>query len=93
MKERGLQRNVFSASEGNANFNRNEKEIAKPNLARDMIVERISHHLTGTGTCRALEVGCASGANLNALSCVEPIEGFGIEPSSDAIRAGQQTLS
>jgi SAM-dependent methyltransferase len=85
-----LQRDVFSDSEGNNFFNRNKSEIAKPNPARDMTVERISHHLVRTGTCRVLEVGCASGANLNALNNVKPIEGFGIEPSSDAVRVGQQ---
>jgi SAM-dependent methyltransferase len=89
MKEKNLQRDVFSDSEGNNFFFRNEKELAKPNLARDMTVERISHHLVGMETCRVLEVGCASGENLNALNSVIPIQGFGIEPSSDAIRAGQ----
>lgn len=93
MKKKSLQRDVFSDSEGNNFFNRNEKELAKPNLARDMTVERITHHLAGTTeTRRVLEVGCASGANLNALNGARPIEGFGIDPSSDAIRVGQQTF-
>jgi SAM-dependent methyltransferase len=92
MNERLLQRDVFAASEGNSFFSRNESEIAKPNFPRDIAVQRISHHLGAAGKCRVLEVGCASGANLNALNSVKVIEGFGIEPSSDAIRAGEQAF-
>ena len=92
MNEKDLQRDVFVDSEGNNFFYRNKNEIAKPNPARDLTVDRISHHVVGIETCRVLEVGCASGENLNALSRVKLIEGFGIDPSSEAIRAGQQAF-
>lgn len=39
-----------------------------------------------------LEIGCGQGHNLDALGRLRCIEGHGIEPSREAVRAGAQTF-
>jgi ubiquinone/menaquinone biosynthesis C-methylase UbiE len=87
-----LQRDVFKDVEGDSYFRRNEKQSTTSSPTRSVVTERMSHHLRGAGTPRVLEVGCASGANLSALSALTPIEGFGIDPSCNAIQVGHESF-
>jgi SAM-dependent methyltransferase len=88
-----FQRDIFREHEGNKFFERNEKCLASTSHVKSLVTERIAYHLAPAKKARVLEVGCASGDNLAALNSLKPIEGFGVDPSGDAIRAGKKSFS
>jgi SAM-dependent methyltransferase len=86
MKE--TQRDTFLETEGDGYFKRNEAALARTDGARNLVVQRIAHHLQKLPRAAVLEVGCATGGNLTALASLRPIDAFGIDPSPAAISAG-----
>ena len=87
-----FQRDTFSEIEGDKYFERNRKGLGEMSPGKRLVIERIAHHLESTKTTRVLEIGCASGGNLAALNSLRPIDGFGIEPSRDAVRVGNESF-
>jgi ubiquinone/menaquinone biosynthesis C-methylase UbiE len=85
-----LQRDTFMAREGDGYFERNAASLERGSHVRDLVLERLAHHLNPTATSRVLEIGCASGVNLSVLGQMRPIEGLGIDPSQAAVQAGSQ---
>jgi ubiquinone/menaquinone biosynthesis C-methylase UbiE len=92
VKSETFQRDVFRDREGDNYFVRNEKTLLGTSPVKSLVIERIAHHIAPSQGTRVLEVGCASGGNLAALNNLRTIEGFGIDPSSDAVRAGQESF-
>jgi SAM-dependent methyltransferase len=90
VSSKSVQRDAFREQEGNGYFLRNEESLKQRSPVRDLVTARIAHHLPTTAKSRVLEVGCASAGNLAALNEMRPIEGFGIDPSVNAVRAGQE---
>jgi SAM-dependent methyltransferase len=87
-----FQRDVFSENEGDRFFERNKGGLADDSPVKRFVVGRIAHHLARTEIPRVLEIGCASGGNLAALNILHPIDGFGIEPSRNAVRVGKDSF-
>jgi ubiquinone/menaquinone biosynthesis C-methylase UbiE len=83
-----FQRDEFLASEGNQWFARNRSALDTASPARERIVDRLAAQMTPGHAARVLEIGCGPGQNLMSLASRHPIEGHGIDPSSDAIAAG-----
>lgn len=76
---------IFLKSEGDAWFNRNRTEIIK-SLDKDEIPDLLSNlEITPT---QILDVGCASGDRLEVLRRKFNCEGYGVDPSRDAIESG-----
>ena len=92
MKKETFQRDAFSEIEGDKYFERNRNGLAEMSPGKRQLIERISHHLESMKATRVLEIGCASGGNLAALNSLRPIDGFGIEPSRDAVRVGNESF-
>lgn len=90
MKDETFQRDVFVAREGNKFFGRNKEGLASASPVKNLVTERIAHHLAPYQRARVLEVGCASGDNLAALCGRASVDCFGVDPSSDAVSAGKQ---
>jgi SAM-dependent methyltransferase len=86
-----FQRDAFIAQEANKFFGRNKEGLANDSPVKSLVTERIAHHLAPYQKARVLEVGCASGGNLAALRDRTSVDCFGVDPSSDAVRAGMQT--
>lgn len=88
MTSKDIQREAFLSGEGDGYFKRNQAALERNDDARNLVVSRISHHLNGMTGPRVLEIGCATGGNLAALGALNSIEGVGIDPSAEAVRAG-----
>lgn len=91
MTNETLQRDVFVSEEGNSYFDRNKTSLVSPSPIKNLVTERIAHHLAQQERACVLEVGCSSGANLAALSGLVRVDCFGVDPSGDAVRMGKQT--
>ncbi len=83
-----IQRDEFLASEGNQWFARNRSALDAASPARERIVDRLAGQLAPGRATRVLEIGCGQGQNLASLADRQPIEGHGIDPSSDAVASG-----
>jgi SAM-dependent methyltransferase len=83
-----IQRDEFLATEGNQWFARNRSALDAASPAREKIVDRLAGQLAPGRATRVLEIGCGQGQNLASLAARQPIEGHGIDPSSDAIACG-----
>ena len=92
MNRETYQRDIFSEIEGDKFFERNRKGLSEMSPATKRVIERIAQYVVSTKATRVLEIGCASGANLAALNSLRSIDGFGIEPSRDAVRAGTESF-
>lgn len=86
--QRPFQRDEFLASEGNQWFARNRAVLDAASPERERIVDRLACQMVPGYTARVLEIGCGQGQNLASLATRHPIEGQGIDPSSDAVAAG-----
>lgn len=82
------QKDIFLASEGDAWFSRNKKNIQRavedhsdPVVAA---IETLSIH-----PHEILEIGCADGWRLNQLASKYGANGTGIDPSAEAVREGR----
>lgn len=82
-----LQKQGFLDGEGDRWFARNRAALEGTSRLRDQVVGRI-HAALGAGGRRVLEIGCGQGANLAALHALGAIEGHGVEPSGEAVTAG-----
>jgi SAM-dependent methyltransferase len=82
------QKQDFLAGEGDQWFKRNRSALVAPSVVRDLTVQRIAAQLKGRPQCRLLEIGCGQGDNLEQLRAACPIEGHGIDPSSEAVATG-----
>ncbi|MDP9087165.1 MAG: class I SAM-dependent methyltransferase [Pseudomonadota bacterium] len=91
MKDETFQRDVFVTDEGNRYFGRNKDGLESPSPVKNLVTERLAHHLAPYQRAQVLEVGCSSGGNLAALSSRASVDCFGVDPSSDAVRVGKQT--
>lgn len=89
MKVETFQRDVFKEEEGDKYFKRNKEGLAGNSPAKELVVERIAHHIRLNHHAQVLEIGCASGGNLAALNALAPIAAFGIEPSHEAVVTGK----
>lgn len=87
-KETPHQRDEFLASEGDQWFARNRSALDATSPARERIVDRLAGQMPPGRAARVLEIGCGPGHNLALLASRRPIEGHGIDPSSDAIACG-----
>jgi SAM-dependent methyltransferase len=90
VSSKSSQRDIFREQEGNGYFLRNASSLEQPSVIGNLVAERIAHHLSPAVKSRVLEIGCASGTNLAALNELRPIDGYGIDPSTDAVHAGKQ---
>lgn len=90
MSQDPVQRDAFVAHEGDGYFERNQATLDRVTGVRDMVVQRIAHHLSTTTTSRVLEIGCATGANLSLLGTLRSVQGLGIDPSPAAVKAGNE---
>jgi ubiquinone/menaquinone biosynthesis C-methylase UbiE len=82
------QKKIFTAVEGDRWFARNADSEEYRSLSKDKLVEVMEHiELTPK---KVLEVGCSSGHNLHWIQQVFQAECYGIDPSKDAIQAGQE---
>ena len=90
MSDKTLQRNAFLEREGDGYFGRNAASLERGTHVRELVLQRLAHHLSPAQTSRVLEVGCASGNNLAILGSMRPIQGLGIDPSKAAVQAGNE---
>ncbi len=85
------QTNHFMHGEGDQWFLRNQKQLGATSEIRDRIADRVALQLPSQLTSAVLEIGCANGANLVALSSRRKITAFGIDPSLAAVQEGMKT--
>jgi SAM-dependent methyltransferase len=83
------QRDIFLSGEGDAYFQRNAdaysaRQAGRPGLALDVIRAYLRPG------ARVLEIGCASGLNLETLRREAGCQCCGIDPSGEAIDAGRR---
>lgn len=88
--DRVFQRDIFLEKEGDRYFERNHAVHDRADVVRETLIERIGHRLASRTTSRVLEIGCSSGGNLAALAQQRSIEGYGIDPSREAVEAGSK---
>ena len=84
------QRDTFIAEEGDKFFVRNKLGLAQPSTVKELVVGRVAHHLLWNESSCVLEIGCSSGGNLAALGDIASVDCFGVDPSDDAVRAGNE---
>lgn len=82
------QRDTFLVSEGDAYFNRNASKLGKEVLEEEAVwIDVLQQHLAERS--RILEIGCATGVNLERLRRLKGCLGAGVEPSPAAVKAGK----
>lgn len=81
----------FMHGEGDQWFLRNQKQLGATSEIRERIADQVALHLPSHLTSAVLEIGCANGANLAALSSRRKIKASGIDPSLAAVREGMRT--
>lgn len=86
------QKSEFLRGEGDQWFSRNRAALTAPSALRDMLVGRISDQLPTDRVSRVLEIGCGQGNNLAELGVRRSIEGHGVDPSKEAITAGERNF-
>jgi SAM-dependent methyltransferase len=84
-----FQRDAFSGDEGDRFFSRNKEGLSAASPLKTWVTERIARHLPLDKRARVLEVGCASGGNLAALSSCASADCSGLDPSNDAVQSGK----
>jgi ubiquinone/menaquinone biosynthesis C-methylase UbiE len=88
MTLQATQKEVFLESEGDQWYRRNAAALAAASTVRDLAAQTIAPALPKGRPAQVLEIGCGRGDNLAALEKLGVIEGHGIEPSAEAVRAG-----
>jgi len=85
-----IQKDIFKVSEGNAWFHRNKEShhLCDKEWEDDDIVHFIKN--TSFVPKKVLEIGTSNGKRLHLLNKLYGSEGFGIDPSADAIKDGQK---
>ena len=83
------QRDVFLSSEGDAWYFRNKSRLGE-NLWE---IDVLSKYVKKSDSNRILEVGCSSGIKLATLISQMGGEGYGIDPSSEAIIDAQKNYT
>ncbi|MFZ3266902.1 MAG: class I SAM-dependent methyltransferase [Terriglobales bacterium] len=81
-----MQKSVFLGGEGDAYLRRNLAKLNAGNVSED--VRLFARYLKPCA--KILEIGCANGVKLTQLQALVPCEGWGIDPSAEAIRTGSQ---
>lgn len=89
-QQKSLQKMMFVRSEGDEWFDRNQAALAESSPLRDGLMSRLAQHLNQDGAFRTtvLEIGCGQGGNLDALSRLRDIKGYGLDPSVRAVSSG-----
>lgn len=86
MSDSDLQKSVFLNGEGDQYLRRNRAKLRPEEISED--VRLFARYLQPQA--RVLEIGCANGIRLVQLGTLLACEGWGIDPSSEAIRTGSQ---
>jgi ubiquinone/menaquinone biosynthesis C-methylase UbiE len=84
-----LQKSAFLDGEGDQWLARNRRALEADNAQRDAVVERVARQLAPEHRATVLEIGCGQGVNLERLASLRPIQAHGIDPSREAVAAGQ----
>lgn len=83
-----VQKQEFLIDEGDRWFSRNRSTLSAPSAMREIVIARIANHLPEACPSRVLEIGCGHGSNLSALASLRPVDGYGIDPSKEAVAVG-----
>lgn len=86
------QKGVFLASEGDSWYQRNATALSAACELRELAAATIAVHAPKEPMLKVLEIGCGRGDNLATLAEHRAVEGFGIEPSLQAVREGRQAF-
>lgn len=81
-----MQKSVFLNGEGDEYLRRNRARLNAGSVSEDVC---LFARYVNSGA-KVLEVGCANGVKLSQLQALVPCEGWGIDPSAQAIRTGGQ---
>jgi len=81
-----MQKSIFLNGEGDRYLRRNLAKLNQGSVSEDV---RFFARYIKPGA-KVLEVGCANGVKLSQLQALVPCEGWGIDPSAEAIRTGGQ---
>ena len=81
-----MQKSVFLDGEGDQYLRRNLAKLNPENASEDV---RLFARYLKPGA-KILEIGCANGVKLSQLQALVPCEGWGIDPSAEAIRIGSE---
>ena len=81
-----MQKSVFLDGEGDQYLRRNLSKLNAETVSADV---RLFARYLKPGA-RVLEIGCANGVKLSQLQSLVPCEGWGIDPSAEAIRTGSE---
>lgn len=79
-----MQKSVFLGGEGDQYLRRNLMKLNLGSVGEDV---RLFARYIHPGA-KVLEIGCANGVKLSQLQGLVPCEGWGIDPSAEAIRRG-----
>jgi SAM-dependent methyltransferase len=84
------QKEIFLAEEGDKWYGRNAAGLAAASPVRELAASVLASHLPSQSPAKVLEIGCGRGDNLASLHRSRAIEGYGIDPSEQAVKAGAQ---
>jgi ubiquinone/menaquinone biosynthesis C-methylase UbiE len=87
-KESKNQKNIFTTTEGNAWFTRNQKKILVSSNEKVERAKILNSFISDKD--HILEIGCACGTNLNTLLKHKQVQCYGVDPSFEAVRVGSQ---
>lgn len=87
-----IQKDAFLTHEGDQWYLRNAAALSAASCVRDLAARAIADILPEGRPAKVLEIGCGRGDNLVALSRLARIEGYGLEPSVEAIQAGRSAF-
>ncbi len=82
------QTSAFLRGEGDNWFKRNRERLTNASMSTEVLKRTLGNSLFDIRSI--LEIGCANGSHLYELSKTFKAECYGIDPSSDAINAGNQ---